>query len=315
MFRTRLHVASLDIDFAARGPFEPERFRHRFGPYERNTAREPGPGAPADRSAASLAPGAPAGSDDVLAPAQNSLASLALRLWVEPFGTQLGPADVPYPGVKAYVTPSGVKLLREGLSMWLAFEGPSEAFARGPQRLPPPPHEEDAGPADTPLRILTSHALLRRGAGALVHASGVVHRGRGILLIGPSGSGKTTCAQLAQPGSVLSDDQVALLATPAGLALASTPFVGLYGRVIAPTRVPLGALVALDRTHPGRLERLDRTRALGLLLGCLPLYTRTAETAAAALGLAERLVRETPLWRGAPRLDAPLEAWLEGLEG
>ncbi|HEU4532980.1 MAG TPA: hypothetical protein VFS00_02640, partial [Polyangiaceae bacterium] len=268
MFRTRLRVASLDVDFAARGPFEPARFRHRFGPYERPAEpAAPDPPTPAE-------PAAPPGPLDPRAPAEPAAPPdsgaaerrpLSLRLWVEPFGTQLGPADVPYPGVKAYVTPSGVKLLREGLSMWLDFEGTSEAFARGPQRLPPPPHEEDAGPADTPLRILTSHTLLRRGAGALVHASGVVYQGRGILLIGTSGAGKTTCARLARPETVLSDDQVALLARSAGLALESTPFVGLYGRVIAPTRAPLGALVALDRRHPGRLEPLDRTRALGLL--------------------------------------------------
>ncbi len=285
MFRTRLRVADLGIDFVARGPFEVDRFRHRFGPYEIGP-HEPSPGG----------------------------AALSLQLWVEPLGKQLGPADVPYPGVKAYVTPAGVKLLREGLSMWLAFAGPSEAFARGPQRLPSPPFEEDAGPADTPLRLLASYALLARGRGALVHASGVLYRDRGVLLIGPSGAGKTTSARLAAPGSVLSDDQVALLETPAGLALESTPFVGLYGHTIAPTRAPLAALVVLDRSSPGRLEPIGRAEAFGALVRCLPLYARTPATASAALRLAERAARETPLFRGAPRLDAPLAAWLAGLD-
>ncbi|HEU4404297.1 MAG TPA: hypothetical protein VFS43_03260 [Polyangiaceae bacterium] len=327
MFRTRLRVAGLDVDFTARGPFEIDRFRHRFGPYERDATRAGGEPAASARGGATYAGSepVPAADGDERAPTANVGESapganggdppLSLRLWVEPLGKQLGPADVPYPGVKAYPSPAGVKLLREGLSMWLGFDGRAEAFARGPQRLPRPPFEEDAGPADTPLRLLASHALLARGAGALVHACGVLYRGRGILIVGPSGAGKTTCARLARPESVLSDDQVALLETPAGLALESTPFVGLFGRTIAPTRAPLGGLVVLDRARPERLEPLGGAAALGSLLRCLPLYTRTAATAGAALRLAERVVREAPLVRGAPGLGAPLEAWLGGLGG
>jgi hypothetical protein len=292
VFRTCLRIAGLEIDFAARGAFDVDRFRHRFGPYEVASSLD------ADRSVRGRA-------DEP---------TLSLSLWIEPSGKQFGPSNIPYPGVKAYVTPAGVKLLREGLSMWLDENGHAEAFARGPLQRPPLSHESDAGPADTPLRILASHALLRRGAGALVHASGVLFQGRGILFIGPSGAGKTTCARLTSPENVLSDDQVALLETSSGLALASTPFVGLFGRVLAPTRTPLGALVVLDRARSGRLEPLKRTEALSAILRCLPLYTRTPETASTALHLAERLVREAPLWRGAPQLEMPLEAWLRGLD-
>ena len=298
MFQARLRIARVPVALRVHGPFRPDHFEHRFGPY---ADRDEPPGRAASSELAS--------PEGAAAPA-----AFSLTLWLELLGKNLA-TEVPYPGVKAYVTPGGVKLLGSGLSMWLSpADGRAEAFVSGLLRLPPPAFDEDAGPADTPLRILVTHSLLEREQGALVHACGLIHRGRGVLLIGPGGAGKSTSAGLARPGQVLSDDQVALLADPGGrLMLASTPFVGMYGRVLPPTEVPLAALVVLDRHRAGRLEPLERFDALRAFLGCLPLYTRTPQTATYALGLAELVARVVPLWKGAPRLGSPLEDWLEGL--
>ncbi len=57
-----------------------------------------------------------------------------------------------------------------------------------------------------------------------------------------------------------------------------------------------------------------RAEAFRALIYRSPLYARTPATAPAALRLAERAARETPLFRGAPRLDAPIGAWLAGLD-
>jgi hypothetical protein len=324
VFRARLRIARMPVALRAHGPLDPDHFEHRFGAYldpappaaappdqaEGAVSRPlPQPAAPPARPKGALSlPEPPPAAQPAPAPG-----ALSLTMWLELLGKKLA-SDVPYPGVKAYVTPAGVKLLREGLSMWLNHDGHAEAFVCGLHRLPPPRFDEDAGPADTPLRILVNHALLGHERGALVHACGLIDRGRGVLVIGPGGAGKSTTAGLARPGQVLSDDQVALFAEPDGqFTLGATPFVGMYGQILPPTEVPLGALVVLDRREPGRLEPLGRAEALRAVLGCLPLYTRTPQTAAYALRLAEQLTRATPLWRGAPRLGRPLEGWLEGL--
>lgn len=275
MFHTTLGLAGLSLALRVRGPFDVARFRHRFGPYEIDSAT----------------------------------ADAALDLYVEPQGTLLLPDDVPYPGVKAYPTPEGVKLLREGLSMWVPARGATEAWVRGPEKIPAPPHEEDGGAAETPLRILTSLLLLSSGRGALFHACGHADERGGLLLLGQSGAGKTTLARLLPPASALSDDQVALVRGERP-AVASTPFVGVLGRTIPPLRAPLRAIVVLDHERRGLLAPVPARERLGLLLGCLPLYARAPAFAAAALDLVSEL-GAVPMLRGSIDLDEGAGPWLD----
>ena len=276
MFRAELAIAGCAVSLRVHGPFDRERFRARFGLYE--VGRSEQGGAP-------------------------------LTLFVDRGGKLLEPADVAYPAVKAYPRPEGVKLLREGLSLYVARELWAEGFVRGPEKVPPLPHAEDAGPADTPLRILVSLLLLRSGRGALLHACGFADEGGAFLFAGPSGAGKTTLASRLPAAGVLSDDQVALLVDDGGARLASTPFVGMYGRSIAPCSSPLRALVLLDQRAPGAASRAAPADRLGALLGCLPLYTRSAGDAAAALAVLSRLLERAAVLRGSPDLDEGVEAW------
>ncbi len=50
------------------------------------------------------------------------------------------------------------------------------------------------------LRVIYAWRCLEQGA-LLVHASGVIRRGRGFVFFGPSGSGKTTSARLSPGGA------------------------------------------------------------------------------------------------------------------
>ncbi|MCS6900371.1 MAG: hypothetical protein RMJ98_11945 [Myxococcales bacterium] len=276
MFRTYLSIAGLCFQLRVRGPFDVARFRHRFGPYE---SPEPGP------------------------------LDGELLLHVEPQGQLLVPADVPYPGVKTYGTSEGYKMLREGLSLWVGADGRSEGFVRGPEKIPAPSHEEDGGPAETPLRLITSLLLLRSGRGALFHACGHADERGAILFLGQSGAGKTTLARQLPPSSVLSDDQVALLGGPS-VTLCSTPFVGVLGRTIPPRHAPLRALLLLDSDRRGEIHQLSTRQRSAALLACLPLYARDAVLASSALALIDRL-RAVPAFRGSFSLTEGAMPWIE----
>ncbi|MCU0656043.1 MAG: hypothetical protein MUF64_12520 [Polyangiaceae bacterium] len=262
MFSTTVAVAGLSVRLRVRGPFDVARFRHRFGPYE--------------------VPGVPAPDGELL-------------LYVEPQGKILT-TEVPYPGVRCYRTDQGFKMLREGLALWVGVDGRAEAHVRGPEKIPPLSHEEDGGPAETPLRLLVSLLLLRSGRGALFHASGYAEERGGLLFLGLSGAGKTTLALRLPGGGVLSDDQVALLLGPP-IALQPTPFVGVLGRTIPPRDAPLRAIVRLDEERQGRITPVPPRERSAVLLACLPLYAQDPLLAARALRLIDAL-QQAPLLRG-----------------
>ncbi|MFH1074492.1 MAG: hypothetical protein V1752_05325 [Candidatus Firestonebacteria bacterium] len=80
---------------------------------------------------------------------------------------------------------------------------------------------------DTFVRLAYSSLLLKHN-GFLLHASGVVSRGKGYIFTGISGAGKTTIAEVSKRrGVVLSDEIVAVRKTGKSWKLFGTPFMGL----------------------------------------------------------------------------------------
>jgi hypothetical protein len=163
-----------------------------------------------------------------------------------------------------------------------------EALA-GRVRRPTP---ED-GAVEIALRVALCARLPSLGLLPL-HAAGLVLDGAGIAFFGPSGAGKSTLAGLA-PGTVISDELVAVAAEPA--TLFPTGFFGEIGRgrgIAAPAQ--LAALVELGRGAVFRLERLAADQAFRRLLGVIlapPLPRAWSD----AMALAGRVTREVPVYR------------------
>jgi len=80
---------------------------------------------------------------------------------------------------------------------------------------------------DTFVRLTYSSLLLKHN-GFLLHASGVISKGKGYIFTGISGAGKTTVAEASKRcGAVLSDEIVAVRKTGNVWKLFGTPFMGL----------------------------------------------------------------------------------------
>ena len=76
------------------------------------------------------------------------------------------------------------------------------------------------------LRLFLAHRMLQDGRGFLLHASAAVWQNRTFVFLGHSGAGKSTSAYHT-PGTLLSDETVAILPGPDGRLFAlGTPFGG-----------------------------------------------------------------------------------------
>jgi hypothetical protein len=131
----------------------------------------------------------------------------------------------------------------------------------GPVRLVMPAAVSPMNP--TIVRLLTGFLLCRHDR-LLLHASGVVDRGRAWLFSGPSGSGKTTIARLAGARRVLNDDTVAIRPSRGGFAACATPFFGDGGPAMAARNVaaPLAAVFFLEKADRFAHRRLSAREAI-----------------------------------------------------
>jgi len=140
-------------------------------------------------------------------------------------------------------------------------------------------------------------ARLARGRGVLVHACGVAHAGRGILLLGTSGAGKSTSARLwsDRPASrVLSDDRIVIRHDADTYRIYGTPWHGEAELSLA-TRIPLADVYLLVQAPANEIRPLPRPAAVASLFGCtFPLfYDETALSF--TLGILDRLATRVPV--------------------
>jgi hypothetical protein len=148
------------------------------------------------------------------------------------------------------------------------------------------------GQAENFLRVATARLALARG-GLLLHASGVIWRGRGYAFFGYSGAGKSTVASLAPPGAVIvSDDLVLLRVREEQVWLHGVPFRGeLENAPRVNAAAPLAALLALRQGPSHCLCPLPHAVAAAGLLAATPFVAGDPSAQAAALAVCMEVAR------------------------
>ena len=147
------------------------------------------------------------------------------------------------------------------------------------------------------LRVLTASFILERG-GFLLHASGVVRRGRAYVFFGPSGSGKTTVTDLSPEDIVLSDDLTLVVLNGGRYEAAGIPF-GLAHHRVPETSAsfPLASLNRLVQSPEVRREPLSGARAVAEVAGSLPFVMQETAQAALAVDVVARALESVPAYR------------------
>jgi len=140
------------------------------------------------------------------------------------------------------------------------------------------------------LRVVAAHWFLRRG-GLLIHASGVVRKGKAHLFFGPSGSGKTTVTSLSGDDLILGDDLVLVRESNGGFEACAVPFRGLYREPPQTDRAfPLAGLYRLVKDRDDFLVDLAPSLGTAELMGSLP-FVMEGGGGSEALETASRIVR------------------------
>ena len=148
------------------------------------------------------------------------------------------------------------------------------------------------------LRVVYAHAIVARG-GFLLHSAGLVRDGKAYLFFGPSGSGKTTVTTLTPEALILSDDLTMVVrAGQSDYRACSVPFRGLYApRPDSDTTWPMGGFFRLVQDTTDRLVPVERSKAIGELIGSLPFVTERAEMAGDVIDVIAAATAAVPVFR------------------
>ncbi len=140
-------------------------------------------------------------------------------------------------------------------------------------------------------------AVAARGI-LLFHGSAVAAEGKAYIFAAPSGTGKSTHAALwrrvyGEKVRMINDDKPLLRFIEGGIAVYGTPWNGKH-RLGGNFSSPLGGICFLERGKENSIRPLSPREGFPRLLAqCF--LPEEESAAAAALGLAQRLARETPL--------------------
>lgn len=121
-------------------------------------------------------------------------------------------------------------------------------------------------PLDYIMGHLVTTEVLAYHQGVLLHACGVIDRGRGLLFAGQSGIGKTTTARLwlKAGATVLNDDRVALRLIAGLPRIYGTPWPGEL-QISSPREAPLRGLYLLRQGRENTLRELPPAEAAARL--------------------------------------------------
>lgn len=145
------------------------------------------------------------------------------------------------------------------------------------------------------VRAALAWRMLSRG-GALLHAAGIVHRGRAFALAGAEGSGKSTWARLADNAGacVLSDDLVLLDGEGEALEALGAPFRSTHRRTSGPGRWPLAAILFPLHGPTVSLAPVSGIEARARILANLPFVAEGIARDARVSDTTDRLASTIP---------------------
>jgi len=141
-------------------------------------------------------------------------------------------------------------------------------FRRGEVYSTPPetPDSPLPNPLQYPLSEVLMICLLAQGRGLMVHACGIVDKGKGYLFAGNSTHGKTTMASIWKDHAiVLNDDRIVLRERDGRFWMYGTPWHGDYTGV-SPEGVPVEKVFFLRHGDSNTVERKNATAACTMIL-------------------------------------------------
>lgn len=150
---------------------------------------------------------------------------------------------------------------------------------------------------NTILRIV--HTLyLARAQGFLLHAASAVRNNRAFVFSGVSGAGKTTISRCAPEDVVLLTDEISYIRQIDDQYSAwGTPFAGEMGTPGANISAPLAKLFFLEKGPENRIDDMDPSEALRLLLRNTLFFSNDEAAVAAVFDSACALLERVPAQR------------------
>jgi hypothetical protein len=150
---------------------------------------------------------------------------------------------------------------------------------------------------NTILRIV--HTLcLARAHGFLLHAASAVRGNRAFIFSGVSGAGKTTISRCAAKDAVLLTDEISYIRRHEDRYFAwGTPFAGEMGTPGANISAPVATLFFLEKGPENRIEELNRSEAIRLLLRNILFFNNEQEAVGAVFDSACDFLERVPARR------------------
>ncbi len=151
-------------------------------------------------------------------------------------------------------------------------------------------------PLRHPLSQVLYTILVSLNQGILVHASGIIYKGKGFLFVGKSDAGKTTMAKLwrkVKGTQVLSDERVALRRIGRYYRIYGTPWLG-QARIFSNASAPLEKIFFLSHAEKNTIKKIPQINTISALCARsrLPHWDRAGLSA--SLEFIEDLSKEVP---------------------
>jgi hypothetical protein len=219
------------------------------------------------------------------------------------YSTFLNPAAVPLFEFEVELVPPGRITNKEDISV--SFEDGRWLVQRSDLRAEWVPGTgrgrivQSANPysIEVALRIFHSLMLANEG-GLLVHAASAVRHGKAYFFAGVSGAGKTTISRLAPADVLLLTDEISYVRrTDEGFVAFGTPFAGELAKVGENVQAPLAAVYLLQQGPENRIEPVQASDAVRLLMANVLFFANDAELVGKVFETACELVCSVPVHR------------------